>query len=114
MKFLFPLCAALVCLSGCADRSTHSLGTVSAPGPVTAVSDLKPLAVPTTVRGVMIEKCPISGCWFKLRDRSGVVKVDTKAAGFVVADVPLSTVVTVSGKFQTQPERQFEASGLQY
>lgn len=49
------------------------------------------------VRGAMIEKCPAAGCWFKLRDATGVVRVDTKNAGFVVTDVPVGAILTVAG-----------------
>src|SRR5438874_5846422 len=38
------------------------------------------------VSGTMIEKCPVAGCWFVLRDGTGQVRVDTKAAGFVVTE----------------------------
>ena len=65
------------------------------------------------LRGEMIEKCPVAGCWFKLRDSSGVVRVDTKTAGFVVSDVPLHTRVTVQGKI-VPGARQFAASGIRY
>jgi uncharacterized protein YdeI (BOF family) len=51
-----------------------------------------------TVSGIMIEKCPVAGCWFRLRDSTGVIKVDTKPAGFVVVSVPLESTVTVAGK----------------
>ena len=60
----------------------------------------------------MIEKCPTAGCWFMLRDQSGVVRVDTKAAGFVVSDIPLNTKVTVAGKVKSTAERQIAATGL--
>jgi len=49
------------------------------------------------VSGVMVEKCPVAGCWFVLEDRTGRLRVDTKTAGFVVTDVPLRTKVTVLG-----------------
>src|SRR5262252_7507966 len=51
-----------------------------------------------TLSGVMVEKCPVAGCWLRVRDRTGVIKVDTKSAGFVVVNVPLDTKVTVAGK----------------
>jgi len=68
-----------------------------------------------TLTGVMIEKCPIAGCWFKLRDATGVIKVDTKSAGFVVVDVPLETKLTVAGKIVTEGnETSLEATGIRY
>jgi uncharacterized protein YdeI (BOF family) len=68
-----------------------------------------------TVSGVMIEKCPLAGCWFRLRDRTGVIKVDTKPAGFVVVNVPLESTVTVAGKVVTAgDEVVIEATGIRY
>lgn len=68
-----------------------------------------------TISGVMIEKCPVAGCWLRVRDETGIIKVDTKDAGFVVVNVPLETKVTVSGKIVTEGDDVFiQASGLQY
>jgi len=68
-----------------------------------------------TLRGVMIEKCPVAGCWFRLRDRTGTIKVDTKPAGFVVVNIPLRSEVTVSGKVVTGGnEVALEATGVRY
>ena len=68
-----------------------------------------------TLEGVMVEKCPVAGCWFKLRDGANVLRVDTKFAGFVVLDVPLNSQVTVSGRVAADgSERVLVASGLRY
>src|SRR5262249_19803092 len=68
-----------------------------------------------TVSGRVVEKCPVAGCWFYLQDETGVIKVDTKAAGFVVVNVPLQTTVTVRGKVQAQgDEVTIEGTGLRY
>jgi len=68
-----------------------------------------------TIQGVLIEKCPVAGCWFRLRDRTGIIKVDTKAAGFVVLDLPVETRVTVAGKVVPDgKEVALEATGLRY
>ena len=69
-----------------------------------------------TIQGVMIEKCPVAGCWFYLRDSTGVVKVDTKLAGFVVLDVPLQSRLTVMGKKVVADgnEITIEATGVRY
>jgi uncharacterized protein YdeI (BOF family) len=65
--------------------------------------------------GVMIEKCPTAGCWFRLRDSTGVLKVDTKNAGFVVVDVPLESAVVVAGKIVADGnDIQLEATGVRY
>jgi uncharacterized protein YdeI (BOF family) len=67
------------------------------------------------VSGVMIEKCPVAGCWFRLRDSTGIVKIDTKPAGFVVVNVPLESTVTVGGKIVTEGDQTvIEASGIRY
>ena len=63
----------------------------------------------------MVEKCPTAGCWFRLRDNTGVIKVDTKSTGFVVVDVPLETKITVSGKVVADGnDVQIEATGIRY
>jgi uncharacterized protein YdeI (BOF family) len=68
-----------------------------------------------TITGAMVEKCPIAGCWFRLRDRTGVIKVDTKSAGFVVVDVPLESQVTVAGKVVADGDDvMVEATGIRY
>jgi uncharacterized protein YdeI (BOF family) len=68
-----------------------------------------------TVQGMLVEKCPVAGCWFRLQDRTGVIKVDTKTAGFVVTEIPLKTTVTVSGKITLEDnETILEATGLRY
>ena len=68
-----------------------------------------------TLEGVMIEKCPTAGCWFRLRDGTGVIKVDTKSAGFVVVNVPLEAKITVAGKAVADGQDvQIEATGIRY
>ena len=65
--------------------------------------------------GTMVEKCPVAGCWFRLKDETGSIKVDTKSAGFVVVDVPLETKLTVSGKIVAEGDDiSIEATGLRY
>ena len=68
-----------------------------------------------TLAGTMTEKCPVAGCWFKLTDTSGTIKVDTQAAGFVVVNVPLDTKMTVAGKIvESGDEILLEATGVRY
>lgn len=68
-----------------------------------------------TIRGTMIEKCPVAGCWFRLADDTGVIKVDTKAAGFVVTEIPLKASLTVGGRVAHEgDETVLQASGLRY
>ncbi len=65
--------------------------------------------------GEMVEKCPVAGCWFRLRDRTGTVKVDTKSAGFVVVEIPVGAKLTVAGRVATEGnETIIEATGLRY
>ena len=68
-----------------------------------------------TLSGTMIEKCPVAGCWFRLRDETGVIRVDTKSAGFTVVKVPLETRVTITGTIVTEPDEVYiAATGLRY
>src|SRR4030095_16111934 len=70
-----------------------------------------------TLHGTLIEKCPIAGCWFRLQDSTGIIKVDTKAAGFAVTGVPVQTAMTVRGRVVLDSEGNetfVEATGLRY
>ncbi len=68
-----------------------------------------------TLSGTLTEKCPVAGCWFRLHDDTGTIKIDTKAAGFVVSAVPLETKITVAGKItDTEEEVIIEATGVRY
>jgi uncharacterized protein YdeI (BOF family) len=112
------LLAAIVALAGCATQTTSVLGKPEKVEPaivtVSSINSLKDSSGPVTLKGTMVEKCPVAGCWFMLRDKTGVIKVDTKAAGFVVTDVPLNTEMTVTGKPILTGERRIAANSLQY
>ncbi len=67
------------------------------------------------VRGRLVEKCPVAGCWFRLQDETGIIKVDTKAAGFVVTHIPMGSTLTVGGKVVWEgSEAVVQATGLSY
>ena len=100
-------------LVGCARAGGSVLGKDPGKAAAMPVSGLKS-GVEATISGVMYEKCPAAGCWFMLRDKSGVVRVDTKGAGFTVTDVPVNTRVTVCGKVKDNGEKVLDAAGLRY
>jgi uncharacterized protein YdeI (BOF family) len=107
---------ALLLAGGCGRHAGTVLGRAPKGQPRTVLAvkagDTPPQV---TLQGVLIEKCPVAGCWFRLRDRTGVIKVDTKNAGFVVVDVPLETSVTVAGRVVPEGnEMALEATGLRY
>jgi uncharacterized protein YdeI (BOF family) len=103
-------------LAGCNKAGTTVLGQPPSGQPQTvSAARVSPDSSPIVLQGVLIEKCPVAGCWFRLRDQSGVIKVDTKVAGFVVTSVPLETKLTVAGKVAGQgDEPTLEATGLRY
>ena len=106
----------LLLASGCGKSSGTVLGKAPK-GKSDSVLSIKggTTAPQVVLSGVMIEKCPTAGCWFRLRDGTGVIKVDTKSAGFVVVNVPLETTVTVAGKVIADGDDvQIEATGIQY
>jgi uncharacterized protein YdeI (BOF family) len=113
MACLLPGC---LFLSGCHGAAPHSLGTAIAESPVVAVQALAARTPhsPVVVEGEMIEKCPVAGCWFVLKDKTGVVRVDTKAAGFVVTEVPLHTRLTVAGTLTPGTQPGMAATGIRY
>jgi uncharacterized protein YdeI (BOF family) len=101
---------------GCSRPRGTVLGKAPKGEPTSILSvragDTPPLV---TISGVMVEKCPVAGCWFKVQDPSGTIMVDTKPAGFVVVNVPLDSKVTVAGKIVTEgDEVLLEASGVRY
>ncbi len=111
--------ATLICLLpaiGCRQPTGTVLGQAPEGEPQNIVAVKAGDTAPqVTVQGVMIEKCPVAGCWFRLRDRTGTIKVDTKAAGFVVVDLPLESRLTVAGKVVADGrEVALEATGLRY
>jgi uncharacterized protein YdeI (BOF family) len=100
-------------VGGCSSKQETVLGKRPTDGKFVQVSALAPGSL-VTVKGVIVEKCPVAGCWFMLRDKSGVIRVDTKSSGFVVLDVPLNTTVKVSGTLKTAGERMIAATGMSY
>ena len=113
--FLVFLSGLILIAFGCS-RAPRVLGQKPA-DTLVAVNSVKtsPSVAPVSLRGVIVEKCPVAGCWFYLRDQTGTIKVDTKAANFVVVEIPLNTTVVVSGKISTEgSERILEATGLEY
>lgn len=105
-----------VMISGCGQQVEQTMGVSPATEKIVAVKELSssPKSQKVTVRGAMIEKCPVAGCWFVLRDKTGTVRVDTKAAGFVVTEIPLNTPLTVSGTVTEGSQPGLAASGLSY
>ena len=111
---LVLICAALA-LTGCGGPKSETMGKPPLENAsVVRVAALSATGKPTVIKGKMIEKCPMAGCWFNLKDGSGVIKVDTKDAGFVVTDVPLNTEVTVAGTLAKSGEKRIMASGIRY
>ncbi len=108
--------SVILACAGCHKPQGTVLGKAPKGSPVTVLAvragDTSPLV---TLSGVMVEKCPVAGCWFKVQDSTGTIMVDTKAAGFVVVNVPLESKVTVAGKIVSEgDEVVLEASGLRY
>ena len=102
--------------TGCRPSSGTVLGRIT-DGEVRSIQSVKSgnTSAPVVLQGVMIEKCPVAGCWFRLQDGTSMIKVDTKSAGFVVVNVPLKTRMTVAGKIvRTDSEVEIEATGVRY
>jgi len=110
---------ALFCsvfVAGCGQKTEQTMGVRPATEKIVAVKELSSASKSqkVTVRGAMVEKCPVAGCWFVLRDKTGTVRVDTKAAGFVVTEIPLNTPLTVSGTVTDGAQPGLAATGLNY
>ena len=113
---VLPLGAAL--FAGCAGPPTALTAKTGAPSEkISSIATIQKakLATPVTVRGAMVEKCPVAGCWFKIHDATGTIKIDAKAAGFTVTDVPLQTQFTVRGKVMPNgSEKMIQATSADY
>ena len=105
--------ASLV-ITGCNETPPVVLGHAPGGRQITTIASLQPSAKPQTIQGTMIDKCPVAGCWFHVKDSTGVVKVDTKSSGFVVAQVPLNTHVTVTGILHKDDDGTLTATGMSY
>jgi uncharacterized protein YdeI (BOF family) len=117
MRACFVFFAGLFLLLAACHRPHHQVLGKAPKGERQTIRAIRQRETPpiVTVSGVMFEKCPVAGCWLRVRDETGTIKVDTKSAGFVVVDVPLDTKVTVMGKIVTEGnEVSLEAEGLQY
>ena len=103
-------------VAGCAGRRAEVRGQAPSGTPVPVVRlAAAPANGMVTVRGTMVEKCPAAGCWFILQDGTGRVKVDLKAAGFVVTDVPTGGETTVTGRLKRHDEETvIEAAGARF
>jgi len=113
---LVVVVSILVLIAGCHRQQGTVLGKAPS-GDVQTILAVRAGDTPpqVTLSGSLVEKCPVAGCWFRLRDSTGEIKVDTKSAGFVVAAVPLETKMTVTGKItDTGDEVIIEASGIRY
>ena len=112
---LFVALAAALVAAGCGTKG-KVLGKTPREKPSTILAiNAGDAPANLSLEGSIIEKCPQAGCWFRLEDGTGVIKVDTKAAGFVVTEVPLNTKVKVAGKIQRiGEETQLQATGLSY
>jgi uncharacterized protein YdeI (BOF family) len=109
--------AFVMLLAGCSEEGTRVLGKPFAEQATANVTLARQTNVEASIvlRGSLMEKCPVAGCWFMLQDADGILKVDTKNAGFVVVDVPLQSTVTVAGRVLTNgSERFIDATGLRY
>jgi uncharacterized protein YdeI (BOF family) len=115
-KAKLALVGLLFLMAGCGKAPETTLGVQPASATTVTVKELANASKDqkVTLRGEMIEKCPVAGCWFILRDKTGTVRVDTKAAGFVVSEVPLHTTMTVSGAATPGTQPGLSATGLSY
>ena len=116
MRLVCTLVISVALIAGCHKPDGKILGKMPK-GDLRTVLAVRAGDTPpqVTLAGVMTEKCPVAGCWFRLRDHTGTIKVDTKSANFVVVKVPLEANVTVSGKITMEgDEAIIAATGIRY
>ena len=102
--------------AGCGGHSEKVLGAPPEASPTATVKEISSVGAhkSVTLRGEMTEKCPVAGCWFMLKDKTGIVRVDTKSSGFVVSDVPLHSTLTVTGAVTAGSSPGLAATGVRY
>ena len=110
-KALGPVGALL--LVGCTSPGDRLLGAQPAAAPACLVSALKTTNSPVTLAGTMTDKCPTAACWFHLKDATGSIKVDVKAAGFTVTDIAKGASLHVFGSYN-KDTGEVEATGLRW
>lgn len=108
--------ASLILLIGCGQPKGKTMGATPKGNPRSILSiQAGDTPQTVTIEGTLVEKCPVAGCWFRLHDGTGVIKVDTKTAGFVVTEIPLQTKLRVGGKVgQEGEEIILEGTGLRF
>jgi putative oxidoreductase len=62
-----------------------------------AVAALAGERQPVVVSGEVVERCPVMGCWLRLKDATGTLWVDLAAAGLNARGIPLGARVGVTG-----------------
>ena len=116
MKLLATLLSCGVLLMGCSQRGAKELGG-EITGEKATVAQAAEFDAGSSIilSGTMTEKCPVSGCWFMLRDQTGTIKVDLKNSEFVVVEVPLKTEMIVAGRIGTNETGRFlEATAARF
>jgi uncharacterized protein YdeI (BOF family) len=114
-------CGVALAATGCSSSPTRVRGAANAAtkvqgSPKTLAQALAaPAGTTLMVRGAITQKCPVAGCWFELKDKTGVLRVDTKVAGFTVGDIALRTPIEVQGKVvKLGSTKQLQASSIRY
>ena len=116
VRYITVFATLLMMVAGCAqEKPAAILGTRPSDAAPVHIASLTKSKQPQTISGTMIDKCPVAGCWFHVKDSTGVIKVDTKNSGFVVTDVPINSHVTVTGLMRGGDDDQtLTASGMSY
>ena len=88
---LLPAIAIALLAVGCHRQQGNVLGKAPKGTPATILGiragDTPPVV---TITGLMVEKCPVAGCWLKVQDATGTIMVDTKSAGFMISILQLN------------------------
>ena len=107
----------LVFLAGCRVPESLLLGVAPLETPQSTVRAMltEKHTAPLRLQGTIVEKCPVSGCWFRLKDDSGTVLVDLKPAGLTAAEIPVGTKVMAVGTVQREGDvLRLRATGIRY
>jgi len=68
-----------------------------------------------TVRGEIVQQCPVVGCWMRVKDDTGELFVDLKPGSLELSEKKVGQQVHVSGRLVMQAgELQLEAEHLEF
>ena len=106
--------AITIVMAGCSSNQSKQIGSPASNVSIVSISNLVSNKGTVRIKGKMIDKCPTAACWLHVKDSSGSIKVDLKAAGFTATDIPVNREITVTGSYVGGDDKHFDGIGIVY